>query len=538
MGLRGPGARPRSKTVPARRRPSWSKAASRAERVVQFCESLPVTKGIRQGQGMELLPHQRAFVERVYSDSTIRLAVQSIARGNGKTGLQAALCLAHLLGPESEPRGEVYSAALDRSQAGLIFNEINAIVEAVPAFAARVNVQHFHKKITVLDGDGKGSTFEALSSDARRGHGLAPSLFVYDELAQAKNGELLDNLITGAGKRKRSLGIVISTQAADDQHPLSQLIDDGLRGLDAGLYVQLISAPPDADPFDEATWRSVNPAIDAFLDAEELRSQASRAQRVPSFEAKFRNLRLNQRVAIDEKWIPAEAWQGCAADVDLDALAGQPCIGGLDLGSTRDLTAFALFFPESGDLAVWTWCPADTLAEREHGDRAPYALWAKQGYLELTPGRATDKRLVALRLGALAAKYQPRLIGFDRWQIAELERLLSDEGVDLPLKEFGQGFKDMGPATSAFETRVLNGELRHDGNPLLAWALSNVALESDAAGGRKPHKRRSRDRIDPVVASIIAVGMAAREPAPAPEPRLWFLGDDDTRNQGFAEPVA
>jgi len=290
------------------------------------------------------------------------------------------------------------------------------------------------------------------------------------------------------------------------------LIDDAQRGLDSSLYVQRLSAPEEADPFAEATWRAVNPAVDVFLDAATIRAEAARAKRVPSFEAKFRNLRLNQRTAVDERWISNDAWKACRADVDLDALVGEPCVGGLDLGSTRDLTAFALLFERTHTLVVWTWCPAETVAEREHSDRAPYRLWAQQGHVELTPGRATDKRLVALRLGDLAARFKPRVIGFDRWQMTELERVLRDEGVDLPLKEFGQGYKDLGPATAAFETRALNGQLRHTGNPLLAWALGNVALERDAAGAAKPNKRRSHDRIDPVVASIMAVGMAAREP--------------------------
>jgi phage terminase large subunit-like protein len=518
--MRGPRARRTSACAASKRtrRAAWQKPGlSRAERVIAFIETLPVTKGIRVGQRLVLLPHQREFIEMVYGEaSPIRLAIQSIPRGNGKTGLQAGIVLAHLLGPESEPRGECYAAAIDRQQAGLLFNEIVAIIEAVPAFGAICNIQRFKKLIEVLDGPSKGSTFETLSADVRRGHGLSPTLFVYDELAQARTGDLLDTLITAQGKRARSLGMVISTQAADDLHPLSVLIDDAARGLDASLYVQLIAAPVDADPFDEATWRACNPALGHFLDAAELRTQADRARRVPTFAAKFRNLRLNQRVDVDERWLPADAWQACAGTVDLDTLAGARCFGGLDLGSTRDLTSFALFWPDSGALAVWSWCPAETLAARELTDRAPFRVWAQQGHIEPTPGRATDKRVVARRLGTLCARFSPQAVAFDRWQIAELERVLADDGIDVPLKEFGQGFKDMGPATAAFETRVLNQQVRHGRNPLLTWALSNVVLERDATGAAKPNKRRSHERIDPIVASIMAVGVATREPAPQP----------------------
>jgi phage terminase large subunit-like protein len=514
MGLRG--LRARRPAAPKRaRRATWQKPGlSRAGRVIAFVESLPITKGHRVGQRFVLLPHQRAFIETVYAEgSPIRLAIQSLPRGNGKSGLQAGIVLAHLLGPESEPRGECYAAAIDRQQAGLLFNEIVAIIATVPEFHARCNVQRFRKIVEVLDGPSKGSTFEVLSSDVRRGHGLSPSLFVYDEFAQARTGELLDNLLTAQGKRARSLGFVISTQAGRDDHPLSVLIDDAQRGLDPSLYVQLLAAPVDADPFDESTWRGVNPAIDAFLDPEVLRTEAARAQRVPTFAPKFRNLRLNQRIDVDERWLPADAWTACAGRVDLDALAGTRCFGGLDLGSTRDLTAFALFWPDAGALAVWTWCPQDTLAERELSDRAPFRTWARQGHVEATPGRAVDKRVIARRLGALCARFTPVAVAFDRWGIAELERVMADEGIALPLKPFGQGFKDLAPATAAFETRVLNGRLIHDGNPVVTWALSNVALERDAAGNAKPSKRRSHERIDPIVAGVMAVGLAAQDPA-------------------------
>ena len=204
---------------------------TRLEKVEAFLNYLPVTKGVLAGKQMKLLPAQRKFLKSIYGrKNQPRIAILSVARGNGKSGLIAGLELCHLLGPEAEQRGECYSAAIDRQQAGIIFNEMEAIIMAVPAFCWRVNIQRFHKKIEVLDGEGKGSTYEALSADARRAHGLAPSLWVYDELAQAKDRVLLDNLQTAMGKRKRSLGVIISTQAPSDDHPLSQLIDDGLQG--------------------------------------------------------------------------------------------------------------------------------------------------------------------------------------------------------------------------------------------------------------------------------------------------------------------
>jgi phage terminase large subunit-like protein len=152
---------------------------------------------------------------------------------------------------------------------------MRAIVLAEPDLDQRINLIKHFKKAEVLSGTGIGSTYEALSADARRGHGLAPSWWCYDELAQTKDRELLDALETGMGKQPGALGIVISTQSADDEHPLSQLIDDGLAGLDPAVYVQLHAAPEDADPLDPEVWAACNPALGIFLDREEFAKQAS-----------------------------------------------------------------------------------------------------------------------------------------------------------------------------------------------------------------------------------------------------------------------
>ena len=185
---------------------------------------------------MVLLPHQRDFVERVYADGdVVRLAISSIARGNGKTGLAAGLVLAHMIGPEAEPRGEIYSAACNTKQAAIVFAEVEAIIAAVPEFEQfRIKATSFWKKMEVRAGKGKGTVYAVLSGEKEAAHGLAPTLWVYDELGLAPNRQLLDALQTASGKRDRSLGIVISTQAADDRDTFSLLIDDAIKSEDPG----------------------------------------------------------------------------------------------------------------------------------------------------------------------------------------------------------------------------------------------------------------------------------------------------------------
>jgi phage terminase large subunit-like protein len=233
-----------------------------------------------------------------------------------------------------------------QQQAALVFAEVDAIVRALPEFKHRVKITSFWKRMEVMSGPGAGTVYAVLSGEKEAAHGLAPSLWIYDELGIAPNRQLLDALQTASGKRDRSLGIAISTQAADDRHPFSLLIDDALKNEDPSIVVQLIAAGDDEDPFDEATIRRVNPALGIFLNEREILAEAAQAKRAPAFEPKFRNLRLNQRVDTrsEKRLLTPAQWALGNAPVDEAALAGNECIGGLDLSRKVDLTALVLAF--------------------------------------------------------------------------------------------------------------------------------------------------------------------------------------------------
>jgi phage terminase large subunit-like protein len=502
------------------------------ERLMIFIEGLPVTKGIREGNTIDLLPLQRKFIEDVYrqhKDRRVRIGVLSAPRGNGKTGFIAGLALAHLLGPAAEPRGEVYSAAIDRQQASLIFAEMVAVILAVPAFASRVNVQRFHKKLEVLEGVGAGSIYEALSSDSRRAHGLSPTMWAYDEFAQSKDRELFDNLQTAMGKRKRSLGIVISTQAPTDDHPLSQLIDDGLSGNDPSIKVRLLAAPMGAPPFSVKTIRSVNPAFGKFLLEDDVMAEADRARRIAAFEPAFRNLRLNQRVEADteHRLIGPDVWKlGNVPMPPLEDFAGRECFVGLDLSAKHDLTAMVLAFPDgnskdpSFDILLYAWTPLEAMDRRRPTEQEIFRQWLASGYLIGVPGPVVRYGFVAHELARVSQDYIVRQVAYDRWRIDDLRQELDAIGVmtgDIPLMEFGQGFASMGPAVEWFAELAKAGRLRHGGNPVLQAAVLNSITSIDPAGNMKFDKNKSAKigsvRIDPAVAMVMAL-MAAKRVAP------------------------
>jgi phage terminase large subunit-like protein len=256
---------------------------------------------------------------------------------------------------------------------------MKAIIEAVPEFEARCNIQRYGKVIEVMEGDGAGSIYESLSADDKRAHGLSPSFWCFDEYAQAPNSDLLDNLRTAMGKRSEGLGIVISTQAANDLHPLSQLIDDAALGEDPSVYLQLAAAPPEADIFDEKTWFGCNEALAKFLDLNEFRAQAEQAKRLPSLRAKFQNLRLNQRIDARVQFISDADWMACAAPLDMPSLAGKPCYAGLDLSQTTDMCALVLYWPHDGSLLPYFWLPEEGLLDRDRKEGGHYRAWRDAG---------------------------------------------------------------------------------------------------------------------------------------------------------------
>ncbi len=400
-----------------------------------------------------------------------------------------------------------------------------AILHAHPELDDRCNVIRFRKEIEVLSGDGAGSLYTALSADAGSKMGLSPSFTVYDELGSAPNRDLFDAMDTASGARDNPMMIVISTQAAADHAVMSELIDYGLRVhdgeiVDPSFHLTLYTSPQDADPWDPETWALANPAIGDFRSLQDVERQAAQARLVPSKESAFRNLILNQRVSAVSRFIHKAEWDACGGSADLQTLAGRECYGGLDLGATRDLTAFVMMFPgDDGqvDVLPYFFMPETNIKERSNEDRVPYDLWAQQGYLTLIPGATIDPSYVANVIGNAAMTYDLKALAYNRWRIEDLKRELGLLGTHLPLVLHGQGFKDMSPAVDVLERHVAERILRHGGNPVMNMCAANAVITRDPAGGRKLDKGKATGRIDGLVALAMALSVAQRhEPEALP----------------------
>jgi phage terminase large subunit-like protein len=531
MGLRGPRAEPKQgvgvaqkskptgfdiKRVQMMRTNPWErKGLTRPERVIAFCEDLMVTSGELAGQKLKLRMWQKKFIRGIYTQAEgkrrVRTAILSMARKNGKTQLAAALALCHLCGPESEMRGEVYACANDRFQASKIFHEMVAMIERHPWLSVRTNIGRFRKDIEDLV---NGSLYATLTAEAKTKMGLSPSFVVYDELGQATDRELYDAMDSAMGARKNPMMLVISTQAANSAAPLSHLIDYGLK-VEAGeitdnsFHLTLYTAPDDMDPYSKQAWDRANPALDDFRSLEDVQRLARQAQRIPSQENAFRNLILNQRTAAEARFMDASAWKACGGEPAVIP-PGRPVFAGLDLGSTRDLSAFVIAWqnPMNGKCHVkcWCWVPGN-LQARGDQDGAPYEVWARKGIV-IPAGKATDPRAIVQTIGEVNMLHPIQGLAFDRWRMAEIKRELESAGLSrIPLIEHGQGYKDMSPAVDCVERLVSTGKLIHGDNPVLTWAANNAVVLRDPTGSRKFDKSQTayRARIDPLVALAMAL---------------------------------
>jgi phage terminase large subunit-like protein len=294
---------------------------------------------------------------------------------------------------------------------------------------------------------------------------------------------------------------------------LSVLIDDAQAGHDPHTVVKLYTAPTELDPFDEQTIRLANPAFGTFLNARAVLAMAQDAKRMPAREAEYRNLILNQRVEVSNPFIAPTVWKTCGGPVGpLEAI---PLYGGLDLSEAADLTALVLIGKRDGKWRVQPtfWLPSEGLSEKSVADRVPYDMWARQGYLQTTPGRSISYEFVASYLRDVFRRYDIRKLAFDRWNFKHLlpwllKAGISEQFVKDHFVEFGQGMQSMSPALRDLEQVLLEGELAHGNHPVLSMCVANTVIAIDDAGNRKPSKRKSTGRIDGMIALAMAVGVA------------------------------
>lgn len=517
--------------------PVINRNKARADRVIAFIEQLPLVDGPAVGQNFKVDPFFEDFIRAIYEPEyenglrVVRRAGLSAARKNSKSYAVAGLLLANLVGPEAIPNGQVFSCAVDREQAAVIFHMCRKMIEMRPTLQKYLKVIPSTKSITVTRSDvkGRGSVYRALSAESSTKHGLGPSFFVYDELGEARDDELLNTMLDGQQAVASPLAVAISTQNPSPHQAFSLWMSYGMSGNDPTAIAHLHAADPDCDIMDREQWVKANPCLLSWKSFAPIEAAAKEALALPGKEQNFRRRYLNQQVSKHSSLIAARDWRDCL-DSDLTFEPGEPVFLAYDGAIRTDLAALVMVSAENGSRTkAFFYKPEAYLDEHGKRDVQPYREFARKGWLTAVPGRSIDPMAVALKVAELTSTYEVRGLAYDRWKIDEFLRCLDGvgleaqkgEGAGLRIVDWGQGFRDMAPAIDAFEHAILEGELRHDGNPLLNSCILNAQSIPDPAGNRKLDKSKTTMRIDGAVALAMALGLKARDRTTAELSSPW-----------------
>src|SRR5690606_32832908 len=441
---------------------------------------------------------------------------------------------------DGEAAAQVYSAATTKEQAKIVWTDASRMVEASPALKSRIT--ETVNNLAFLD---MGSFFRPVASDSSKLDGFRPHFVIADEVHEHPNGKVIDKMRAGFKGRRQPLLIEITNSGFDRHSICYQHHEYSLKVLEGSLendswfaYVCHLDPcdscraeghwqPKDGcqacdDWRNPAVWPKANPLLGVSVTEKYLREQVQEAKDLPGKENIVRRLNFCQWTEQATRWLSMEVWDRNAGEVSDAELVGRPCFAALDLSSTTDLTALVLDFPLDERLHAvrcWFWCPEENIRRRAEKDRVPYDVWVRQGLLTATPGNVVDYDQVRADIEAIGKRFRFRELAVDPWNATETVSKLQDAGA--PVFEHRQGYVSMNQPTKALEVALKHGQLRHGAHPILRWMAGNVTVSQDPAGNLKPDKERSPERIDGIVALIMAHGRAVIQP---PEKRSVYEG--------------
>lgn len=492
-----------------------------ADYAVSFISCLKHTKGKWYGKPFDLIDWQEKIIRDVFGTikengyRQFNTAYVEIPKKQGKSEIAAAIALLLTCG-DGEERAEVYGCAADRNQASIVFNVAADMVRMCPALNSRVKIIESQKRLIYLP---TMSVYQVLSADVANKHGFNVSGVVFDELHTQPNRKLFDVMTKGSGDARNQPLFFLITTAGDDQnsicwevHQKALDIIEG-RKKDETFYPVIFGASMDDDWTDPEVWAKANPSLGITVDIDKVRAACESAKENPAEENSFRQLRLNQWVKQSVRWMPMEKWDKCKTEIDFEKLKGRECYAGLDLSSTTDITAFVLVFPPENDdekyiIMPFFWIPEENIPLRVRRDHVQYDVWEKQGFLETTEGNVLHYGFIEKFIDELGKVYNIKEIAYDRWGAPQMAQNLEELG--FTVVPFGQGFKDMSPASKELMRLTLGEQIAHNGHPVLRWMMDNIFIRKDPAGNIKPDKEKSTEKIDGVIATIMALDRATK----------------------------
>jgi phage terminase large subunit-like protein len=461
-----------------------------------------------------------------------------IPRKNGKSEFLAALgVLFFVLEKVHGAQGFVFGR--DENQGRIPFKKMKAIIEKSnglmvgPDGSRRIVNQS--KSIFVPE---TGGLCELLSGKPDGKHGRSPTVIVGDEIHEWLSRDLADTLREGTGTRLQPIELYASTAGVKTARVGYEWFEESmeiLEGVKDNPFALIVFFGADAedDWTDEQVWKKANPSIGMTPTWDYMRIEAADARGKPAREAKFKCYHLNQWVDHVAGWIPVKVWRAATRDAagwhtQATRFAGRRCVGATDVSAVRDLTALVwLFEPEEGsdvfDLLPIFWVPEGTLRERQEQDRrVNWQSWVDQGALRTMPGDVVDLKVVADAILDGMAAFDVTKLGFDSWGVSQLQIMLQDEGVSAAMGDdpfmvnLRQGHRTLAEPTKEFERMVWQAKLDHGGHPVLAWMAQHCGVRFDANLNYVPDKGGSKDKIDGIMASVMATALSMGPPGAGP----------------------
>lgn len=488
----------------------WYFDKKAAMRAIHFIEKLKHTKGEWAGQRFRLEPWQQFVLWNIFGWKNadgmrrFRYAYIEIARKNGKTALSAGIGL-YMLFADGESRPEVYSAATVKDQAKICFSDA---VEIVKATDLKNYLTPYRNSIVY---ELKGGTMKPLSSDYVTHDGLNPSCGIIDEFHAHKDSGMFDVIKSAFGARRQPLMFIITTAGFDKSgvcYAYRENVIKVLRGVneDDSLFGIIYTLDDKSEWDDPKMWIKANPNLGVSLSADYLADQVKDAKNRPEAVRNVMTKNVDLWVDAERTWILDDAWLKCIGTTNPADLKGCACWGGLDLSNVSDITAYVLLFHENDrfQLLPHFWIPEEKMLEKVRKENINYGKWVAEGYVTVTPGNVIDYDFVKADILRIVADYDLQTSAYDRWNSSQTIIDLQNEGMEC--NPFGQGYGSMSAPTKEFEKLVLTGKIEHFGNPVLRWMLASTLVKTDPAGNIKPDKEKSTQKIDGIVAAIMALG--------------------------------
>jgi phage terminase large subunit-like protein len=502
---------------------AWFDAAAADRIIAKWPRWFVFTVGRWGGQPFRLTGWQDAIVRLLVgwklADGTrlYRVLWLWIGRKNGKTEFLAALSLLFWL-VDGEFAGEGYAFASSEDQARIVFEKMVRMVQMSPAL---------RRKVATLAGSlfcaELLAKFVPLTGKAAGKHGLNASVLTGDEVHEWKNGDLKSTLEGSMSGRDQPMQLYGSTAGLKGN--FGEELYEECRRKAAGEVtandelVVIFAADPDDDPGIEATWRKAAPNLGTSPTLRFVADLWAKSKGNPRLEADFKRYYLNLWTGVAAHWIPVDRWDAGAPDKKRwlrieEEMRGRRCFGGLDLSSTSDLTALVWLFPPDAGDDRWVvlprlWVPSDNVGKRAREDRVAYDKWQAIGAIRGTEGNTVDYPEIRRQVVADAEVFDVQGLAVDRlFQGHETGIILQDQGI--PVAFHGQGYLSMAQPSRDFEALAMSGQYDAGGHPVMRWGIENVRYAQDDAGNIKPSKRRSVEKIDQIVALIMATSLAKR----------------------------